>query len=60
LRGPEKTAVELSTASMPEQGKRKVRENRLSRARKGKRGGFGAGDATQRKEEGWRTGPGIR
>jgi hypothetical protein len=39
LRGPEKTAVELSTASMPEQGKRKVRENRLSRARKGKRGG---------------------
>jgi hypothetical protein len=37
--GPEEAAVELSTASMPEEGKRKARESRLSCARKGKRGG---------------------
>jgi hypothetical protein len=39
LRGPEETTVELSAASMLEQGKRKARKSRLGRARKGKRGG---------------------
>jgi hypothetical protein len=39
LHGPEETTVELSAASIPEQGKRKTRESRLGRARMGKRGG---------------------
>jgi hypothetical protein len=38
LHGPEETAVELSAASMSEQGKRKARESQLGHARKGKRG----------------------
>jgi hypothetical protein len=39
LRGLEETTVDLSAASMPEQGKRKARESMLGHARKGKRGG---------------------
>jgi hypothetical protein len=38
LYGLEETAVELSVASMPEQGKRKERKSRLGCAHKGKRG----------------------
>jgi hypothetical protein len=56
LRGPEETTVELSAASMPEQGKRKARQSRLGRARKGKRGG--PVRATPRGGRG-RMGPGI-
>jgi hypothetical protein len=51
LYGLEETTVELSVASMPEQGKRKARKSRLGCAHKGKRGGSGAGDATWRQGE---------
>jgi hypothetical protein len=39
LHGLKETAVELSAASMPEQGKRKARKSQLGRACKGKQGG---------------------
>jgi hypothetical protein len=51
LLGPEETAVELSAASMPEQGKRKARKSRLGHACKGKRRGSDAGDTTRRQGE---------
>jgi hypothetical protein len=43
LRGPEETAVELSAASMSEQGKREAGKTQLGHARKGKRGGVQCG-----------------
>jgi hypothetical protein len=49
LCGPEETTVELLAASISEQGKRNVRESRLGRARKGKRGG--GSDRARRGEE---------
>jgi hypothetical protein len=56
LCGPEETTVELLAASISEQGKRNVRESRLGRARKGKRGGGPIEHDVERR----RMGPGVR